>query len=104
MAKPKETETSEKIEEQVESPTDILKVSEAAAFLRINSDSMQMLLESGAIEFGDVRRPGSKRPSYRILRQSLIDFVNKKKEVAAPAKRNRRRKKNDDDQLIEFYK
>lgn len=86
-----------------DAPNDILTVAEAAKLLKVNPDTLRLLIQSGAIEAGDARRPGSTRPSYRIHRQALVDFVKKRPgEPPKPAKRKRRRRKMND--VIQFYK
>jgi excisionase family DNA binding protein len=61
-------------------PDQVYTVNEACRLLKITRTTMLVMIKSGRIPAVDIRSPTAKKPTYRISRDALINFVNPKRE------------------------
>jgi excisionase family DNA binding protein len=58
-----------------------LRIDEAMKVLSCSKRHVYHLVEDGSLNALDIRRDGKMKPAYRILRESLVELIQKKKTI-----------------------
>ena len=58
-----------------------MRIDEVMNALSCSDEHVRHLIEDGSLNAVDVRAKGMTKPAYRIMRESLINFIQKRKTI-----------------------